>query len=223
MKRAIAVAVGLAGIWLCWRVACNGQIPSKERVARSKVAALGFKSACARSGIAWPPAKVTLLAFKQEKRLEVWAAGSVGAFSKIGEFPILAASGTLGPKRREGDKQVPEGEYGLTKLNPNSSYHLSIFVDYPNAIDVQRSKVSRSEMGGMIFVHGKAVSIGCIAIGDAAIEKVYGLCAVVRPANRKILICPVDFRSHPGFALEGEEAWVEAMYSRLARKLAVLK
>lgn len=179
--------------------------------ARSKVAALDFNSACARSDIAWPPAKVTLLAFKQEKRLEVWAAGSFGAFSKIGEFPILAASGQLGPKRREGDKQVPEGEYALTKLNPNSNYQLSIFVDYPNADDVAHSKLSRRDMGGMIFVHGKAVSIGCIAIGDEAIEKVYGLCALVPASKRRILICPVDFRSRPGFRMEGEVAWVGAM------------
>lgn len=90
---------------------------------------------------------------------------------------MLAASGGPGPKLREGDLQVPEGVYRLTAFNPNSSYHLSLRVDYPNAEDraAEDRAVARSDrrtsLGGDIFIHGKAVSIGCLAIGDPGIEE----------------------------------------------------
>lgn len=179
-----------------------------------------YKPLSDAAGIAWPPERLTVVALKQEKRLEVWVAGKSGAFAKIGEHPILAASGKLGPKRREGDKQVPEGVYRLGYLNPNSRYHLSIFVDYPNATDLKNSRLPRSQMGGLIFVHGKAVSIGCIAIGDKAIERLFCLAAIVKPEKREIIICPVDFRKQPDFRIHGEEPWVAKLYSDLAKKLS---
>ena len=80
---------------------------------------------------AYPPPQLTLIAYKQERRLEVWAPGETG-WVRVLRYPILAASGERGPKLREGDYQVPEGVYSLTGLNPSSKYHLSIRVGYPN-------------------------------------------------------------------------------------------
>ena len=91
-----------------------------------------------KAGIAYPPAKVTLVILKQEARVEVYAKnpeqpGTVSEYHYIRSYPILAASGHLGPKLREGDGQVPEGIYAVESLNPNSHYHLALHVGYPNA------------------------------------------------------------------------------------------
>jgi murein L,D-transpeptidase YafK len=171
--------------------------------------------------IAWPPARVYLLAFKQEKRVEVWGANASGPYRRLAASPILAASGTLGPKRREGDRQVPEGLYTLPVLNPNSSYHLSIRVDYPSADDVRHSLVPRNTMGGDIYVHGNQVSIGCIAIGDPAIEEVFCLVAQARPNERRILIAPVDFRDSDAARRlpPPDEPWLRARYASLRATL----
>src|SRR5881628_390076 len=74
----------------------------------------------ARAAVPYPPAELAILGFKKERRLEVHAAGREGAFKFIRSYPILGASGNLGPKLREGDAQVPEGLYAISFLNPNS-------------------------------------------------------------------------------------------------------
>ena len=84
--------------------------------------------------VPYPPSRVTLVAFKEEQRLEVWAEHG-GDWRNVADYAVCAASGTTGPKLREGDLQVPEGVYPLTVLNPNSGFHLSIRIEYPNAID----------------------------------------------------------------------------------------
>ncbi|MBC7171325.1 MAG: hypothetical protein H5U40_02800 [Polyangiaceae bacterium] len=177
---------------------------------------LGVRSEAA--GVRWPPARTTWLAFKEERRLEAWVAGAEGGFVQLATYPILAASGETGPKRREGDEQVPEGFYRLTALNPNSRYHLSVRVDYPNEEDITHRRVSRSAMGGDIFVHGSHFSIGCIAVGDRAIEELFVLAARVPAGGRRILIAPVDFRSRPEGAA-GDEPWVRDLYVRLREAL----
>lgn len=168
--------------------------------------------------IGWPPKKITLIGIKQERALEVWAKGDSGRFVRIARYPVLAASGELGPKRKEGDKQVPEGIYSLPSLNPNSKYHLSIKVGYPNETDIANSRVERNEMGGDIFIHGKSVSIGCLAIGDRAIEDLFCLVARVPESNRKIILTPVDFRKVPNY-LSDEEDWVQTLYKQIQEEL----
>jgi murein L,D-transpeptidase YafK len=119
-----------------------------------------------------PPAPLVLLAFKQERRLELWGwARARSRYVLVATYPILAASGVLGPKRSEGDHQVPEGFYHVTNMNPASLYHLSLELDYPNRSD--RILGDPRAPGSKIFIHGDAVSDGCIPIGDHAIEQVY--------------------------------------------------
>ena len=93
-----------------------------------------------RAGIPYPPARLVLAAFKQERQLEVYAASQAGPLQLIRAYPIKAASGKLGPKLQEGDGQVPEGLYNIEYLNPNSLYHLSMKIDYPNAFDRLQSR-----------------------------------------------------------------------------------
>jgi murein L,D-transpeptidase YafK len=175
-----------------------------------------FRPACQRARVAFPPKKLVLLAFKDEKSLEIWGDGK-----KLATYPILAASGDLGPKRQEGDRQVPEGFYKLTVLNPNSAYHLSIRVDYPNAEDIAHRTVERSQMGGDIYIHGNAASIGCLAMGDPAIEEIFPLIATVGLRNSRILISPVDLRVKP--APLTRDPWLKDLYKRLKTSLRAFR
>lgn len=131
--------------------------------------------------VPWPPQEVFLRAIKEQDdgtpgAVELWARGkNQPAYTLIKSYPICALSGVLGPKRREGDGQIPEGFYTISKLNPVSSYHLSMRVDYPNASDRVRGKAldSTASLGGDIMVHGNCVTIGCIPLQDEPIEEVY--------------------------------------------------
>jgi murein L,D-transpeptidase YafK len=106
---------------------------------------------------------------------------------------MTAFSGTLGPKLREGDGQIPEGIYGIGYLNPNSSYYLSLKVTYPNASDRARAKADgRTNLGGDIMIHGKAVTIGCVPVGDDAIEDIFYLASAVGIKNVSVVIAPYD-------------------------------
>ena len=148
-----------------------------------------------RAGVNYPPKELTFLAIKAERRLEIWAR-DVGKFAFITSYPILALSGEAGPKTQEGDRQVPEGLYEVIGLNPNSAYHLSMKINYPNAFDLQQAEIEgRSQPGSDIFIHGGAASVGCLAIGDEAIEDLFVL--VANTANRKVpvVIAPTDPRS----------------------------
>ena len=156
------------------------------------------------------------MGLKEEKRLEVWAEDPRGWF-RVRDYAVLAASGQAGPKLREGDLQVPEGEYRLTGFNPNSSYHLSIRVDYPSREDrAIASAEGRTRLGGDIFIHGKAVSIGCLAIGDDSIEDLYLLLADTGLANSRILLTPSATPTPPASA----PPWLVERYERLRRELS---
>jgi hypothetical protein len=176
-------------------------------------------AACAKAGLPYPPRELTLVAYKEERLLEVWGRGD-GALARIVNHSILAASGKAGPKLRQGDLQVPEGIYRLTALNPASSYHLSIRVDYPNAFDRARAaEERRTDLGGDIFVHGRAVSIGCIAIGDPAIEEVFLLVADVGLSRSRILIAP----NRAVGPAPASPAWIGRLYADLSRELQDLR
>jgi hypothetical protein len=172
----------------------------------------------ARLGLAYPPAALTLAAYKRERVLEVWAR-QAGGWTLYRSYPVLAASGGDGPKLREGDRQVPEGVYRLTHLNPASSYHLSIRVDYPNAFDRARgAEDGRAQLGGDIYVHGKAVSIGCLALGDDAIEELFTLVADAGLPNARIVIAPRRSLAVPA----GAPPWTAGLYRDIGRELAAL-
>lgn len=176
-----------------------------------------FVPACQQAGLTFPPKRLLLLAFKREKRLEVWGAADTGAYAFLGAFAVLAASGGPGIKRREGDRQVPEGFYRLTALNPSSRFHLSIRVDYPNAEDRAHATVPPEQLGGDIYIHGNQVSIGCLALGDDKIEELFPLVAAVGLKNSRIWIAPCDLRVHP--APTADAPWVGTLYQRLTRAL----
>ena len=135
--------------------------------------------------------KLQILVFKSERSVEVHAPG----WEAPRIYPMMAFSGTLGPKLQEGDGQIPEGIYGIEYLNPNSSYYLSLKVTYPNASDRTRAKADgRTNLGGDIMIHGKAVTIGCVPVGDDAIEDIFYLASEVGVKNVSVVIAPYDMR-----------------------------
>ena len=172
-------------------------------------------------GASWPPQEVALLAFKDVRRLELWAR-SGGVWRHIRDYRIKGMSGRVGPKLREGDLQVPEGFYRIEKLNPNSAYHLSLKLDYPNSFDRERAVLDgRNNLGGDIYIHGRAVSQGCLAIGDNAIEELFVLTALLGTDHVSVLISPQDFRSSAMEPNAGDRPdWIQALYGEIRLELA---
>jgi hypothetical protein len=173
----------------------------------------------------WPPADIGLVAIKDEKVLELHARSSGGAWTFIHRYPVLAASGSAGPKLRQGDQQVPEGVYGISFLNPDSRFHVSLRVNYPNTFDRQMAaKDGRSNLGGDIMIHGKNVSIGCLAIGDEAAEELFVLAARIGLPNIKLIIAPTDLRrdSAPASAT-AQPAWLPSLYTEVASSMSEFK
>jgi len=175
------------------------------------------------AGIAYPPAAVTMIALKAERRMELWVQhGDTWKFVKT--YEIAGASGKLGPKLCEGDRQVPEGIYRIDGLNPNSSYHLSMRLNYPNAFDVECAKLDgRTRLGGDIFIHGKAVSIGCLAMGDEAIEELFVLVNRIGIRNVTVIIAPRDLRRHTAELSGDLPSWVGGLYTVLLQELLRFK
>ena len=119
---------------------------------------------------------ILLRAFKKEAELEIWKMKADGQYALLKTYPMCRWSGQLGPKRREGDRQVPEGFYAITpaRMNPNSAYYLSFDVGYPNAFDR-----AHGGTGSLIMVHGACSSAGCFSMTDEQIAEIY---AVAREA-----------------------------------------
>jgi murein L,D-transpeptidase YafK len=139
-------------------------------------------------------------------------------------YPFTAYSGKLGPKLEDGDKQIPEGIYKVQYLNPNSSYYLSIKINYPNEFDKSKSKLSNiADMGKDIFIHGKSATIGCIPIGDEAIEEVFVLTQKAINYKVDVIISPRDFRTNPNFPNIENIEWENELYALISEKLCQLK
>ena len=140
-------------------------------------------------GLSYPPRQILLRAFKQERQLELWARDG-SSFLLVKTYPICASSGGPGPKRHEGDAQVPEGFYTVSGFNPRSQFHLSLHVSYPNASD---RILGRAPLGGDVFIHGNCVTIGCLPITDLLIEELY----VIAVASKDFAGAEIAVQSFP--------------------------
>jgi murein L,D-transpeptidase YafK len=156
--------------------------------------------------------------------LEIYAAAVNTEPVLIRSIRVLAASGELGPKLREGDNQVPEGVYAVESLNPNSRFHVSLRVSYPNAFDREKGRLDgRQSLGGDIMIHGGAASIGCLAVGDEAAEDIFVLTADLDLQNVTIVLCPTDLRvkNLPEVGYDWP-AWYPELVAQLKDQLAKL-
>ncbi len=169
------------------RTFADRQLASPRVAAAYAQRGIAVATAFLEAGAQWPPRDLLLRGFKGEAVLEVWSAPARGGRDEPGglvlvwELPFCATSGLLGPKVREGDRQIPEGFYHVDRYNPHSSYHLSLGLDYPNAVD--RARAGDAPPGGDIFVHGDCVTIGCLPLGDDAIEDLYLAAVFARDAT----------------------------------------
>ena len=123
-------------------------------------------------GLSLDKIEILLVAFKKEKKLELWAKNiNEKKYQLINTYNFSAFSGKLGPKRAQGDGQIPEGFYYIERFNPASNFYLSLGVSYPNASDKKKS--TAKDLGGDVFIHGSDVTIGCIPITDDKIKELY--------------------------------------------------
>jgi hypothetical protein len=175
----------------------------------------------AAAGIEYPPQRFALLGFKLERELHLLASGSGRDLTLIRSYPIQGMSGTLGPKLRQGDGQVPEGIYTIVYLNPNSVAHLSLALSYPNDYDRARAaEDGRDTLGGDIMIHGGSTSSGCLAMGDEAAEELFVVAAESGWKEAVVVLSPVDFRRNIlPVEYRAQPAWVEDLYGRLRAEL----
>lgn len=170
--------------------------------------------------LVYPPEKVSLIVDKSKKEMQIYAYES-GTFHPVHTYPILAASGKLGPKLKEGDYQVPEGIYCVQELEPNSDYHLALRVNYPNEIDLERARLDgRTKPGCDIMIHGSNCSAGCLAMGDPVSEELFVLAHDVKDRNIAIVIGPVDMRVTVPPAQPGAPKWLPELYADIKHALA---
>jgi hypothetical protein len=211
---AIAAAAGVA------RGLPSSHPRSVDQVVKSIEGTAGARMRASLAAAGVPArARLTLVGLKDQKRLELWGDAASGARVLVRAWPVLAASGRAGPKLREGDGQVPEGIYRIDRLNPNSAFHLSLGLDYPNAADRARAaRDGRTRLGGDIFIHGDAVSIGCLAIGDEGIEELFWLVATVGKSAFTVVLVPTDLRRNPPPRVEGV-SWAPELYRDLEAAL----
>ena len=146
-------------------------------------------------GLHWPADYIYIRSFKYDSQLEVWVSNSrKEPFKLFKSYHVCAMAGTLGPKRLQGDFQVPEGFYYINEFNPNSNYYLSLGLNYPNASD--RILGDPVKPGGDIYIHGSCVTVGCIPVTDQQIDEIYLLAAFAKNAGQDYIpvhIFPVKY------------------------------
>jgi murein L,D-transpeptidase YafK len=145
-----------------------------------------LKNQFTEKGLEWPVKQLYIRSFKYNSELQVWVKNSNSdTFSHFKSYKICALAGTMGPKRMEGDYQVPEGFYYINEFNANSTYHLSLGLNYPNPSDKLLSDAMRP--GGEIYIHGSCVTVGCIPLTDPMIEELYVLSTFAKAAGQHFI------------------------------------
>lgn len=155
----------------------------------------------AKAGLQWPAKQLYIRSFKYDSQMEVWVRSSSDApFKLFKTYRVCAMAGAIGPKRLEGDYQVPEGFYYINEFNPRSSYHLSLGINYPNASDKVLSDSIKP--GGDIYIHGDCVTIGCIPLQNDQIEELYILAAMAKTQGQDFIpvhIFPIRYNNRKSF------------------------
>ena len=146
-------------------------------------------------GLIWPAKYVYIRSFKYDSQLEVWVKNDrKEAYKLFKSYKVCALAGTMGPKRMEGDYQVPEGFYYINEFNPRSTYHLSLGLNYPNLSDKILS--DHDNPGGEIYIHGSCVTVGCIPLTDPMIEELYVITAHAKDQGQDFIpvhIFPIKY------------------------------
>lgn len=159
----------------------QNELPRVERAKREND--LQLSQLFRNRGLTYPPDKIFIRILKKERELELWIWKGEETYTLLKSYPFCSSSGMLGPKRRQGDLQIPEGFYHIDRFNPWSQFYLSLGINYPNQSD--RIRGSRQDPGGDIFIHGSCVTIGCIPITDEKIKELYWICHQARKNGQR--------------------------------------
>ena len=185
---------------ICWNLSAQSVFWEQQqhfpKVAKAiKTRTDTLKNQFKKAGLAFPPKQIYIRSFKYDSQLEVWVkSGNNAQFQLFKTYPICALSGTMGPKRMDGDFQVPEGCYYIKSFNPLSNYHLSLELNYPNASD--RLLSDSIKPGSDIYIHGGCLTQGCIPIKDIPMEELYVLAAYAQLQGQDFIpvhIFPVNY------------------------------
>lgn len=160
-----------------------------------------LKAQFAKAGISWPAKQLYIRSFKYDSQLEVWVRNSnLEPYKLFKTYKVCAMAGAIGPKRMEGDYQVPEGFYCINEFNPTSNYHLSLGINYPNASDKVLSDSIKP--GGEIYIHGNCVTVGCIPLQNDQIEELYILATMAKTQGQDFIpvhIFPIRYNNRKSF------------------------
>ncbi|HUF14085.1 MAG TPA: hypothetical protein VMN78_13355 [Longimicrobiales bacterium] len=169
-----------------------------------------LKALFAERGLAYPPRDLYFRLFKQEQVLEVWVQDTPGAdtYTLLREYPICAIPGRPGPKTRSDDFQAPEGFYYIEGFNPESEFHLSLRLNYPNAAD--RIIGVSDSWGGDIYIHGGCSTVGCFPMTDETMQELYWLAVEARGAGQSVI--PVHV--FPARLNSGVMRWLSETFAR---------
>lgn len=149
----------------------------------------------------WPAQEIYIRSFKYDRQVEVWVKSDAKEpFQWFKTYRVCMQSGSIGPKRMEGDFQMPEGFYYINEFKTNSNYHLALGLNYPNTSD--QILGDDAHPGGDIYIHGGCVSTGCIAISDKPIEELYMLASTVKEQGQDFIpvhVFPVRYSNKRSF------------------------
>jgi len=169
----------------------------------------------------WPAKNIYIRSFKYDGQLEIWVRNDRKEdFKLFKTYRVCALAGSLGPKRMEGDYQVPDGFYYINEFNPRSSYHLSLGLNYPNPSDRVLSDAFKP--GGDIYIHGSCVTVGCIPVNDQQIEEIYILAAHAKNAGQDFIpvhIFPIRFSNKKSVEYLNQLTKTDAQLKLFAEKL----
>lgn len=181
-----------------------------------------LKKALDAANVPYPPKAVRLAVFKAERKTELWLPDRDGIWVHVKDYAFSATSGTQGPKVYFADLQIPEGIYDIDSMALSAQYHLALHLNHPNEYDMAMVELEGRDPAFMstgIYVHGGAISYGCVVIGNRNIEEVFLLTYVAGQENTKVYIFPHDtnrrkpeFRQCPGCPL-----WYGDLLHRLSR------
>ncbi len=148
-----------------------------------------------KKGLTYPAKYIFIRSFKLDSEMEIWVKNNPqDTFRLFKSYRVCTLSGKMGPKRREGDRQVPEGFYYINDFNPNSNYHLSLGINYPNFSD--RILSDPKKPGSEIYIHGNCITVGCIPLTDEFIDEVYILAVNAKNAGQDFIpvhVFPIKF------------------------------
>lgn len=150
-------------------------------------------------------APIFMRIFKHEFELELWIKDGE-TFRHFATYPICRYSGWLGPKLKQGDRQAPEGVYTVSKnqLNPNSRWHRSFNLGYPNRFDRAHART-----GNYLMVHGGCSSAGCYAMTNDTIDEIWALVtAALNAGQPRFQVQIFPFRlSEPALQARKDHEW----------------